>query len=38
MSETFLARVKLWSEETAHVEVLLVVGSHASGTLRPTRT
>ncbi len=35
MSETFLARVKRWSEETAHVEVLLVVGSHARGTQRP---
>lgn len=35
MSETFLGRVKRWSEETAHVEVLLVVGSHARGTQRP---
>lgn len=35
MSETFLIRVKRWAEETAHIEVLLVVGSHARGTQRP---
>lgn len=35
MSETFLARVKRRAAETAHVEVLLVVGSHARGTERP---
>ena len=35
MSETFLARVKRWAEETPDVEVLLVVGSHARGTERP---
>ena len=35
MSETFLAWVKLWCEETAHIEVLLVVDSHARGTQRP---
>ena len=35
MPKNFLARVKRWAEETAHVEVLLVVGSHARGTERP---
>ena len=35
MSETFLARVKRWAEETAHIGVLLVVGSHARVTERP---